>query len=237
MTAQVDAVYLDLSKAFDTVPHNELLLKLWSHGIVGDLWCWFQTYLTTRTQLVNVNGHFSTPMKVKSGVPQGSILGPLLFLVFVNDMPGRTKTSSIFLFADDTKLLKLVYSLSDSLLFQEDLDSVNDWCYENHMKFNVHKSFVISFGSKFSTRYVLNDDDLPTVSTHKDLGVYFTNNLNWSPHYSYLITSAYKTLALIHRHFCHLTSVFAETTISNVNKIKVNLLFPGLEAIYVERYY
>ena len=80
----------------------------------------------------NINGHFSTPMKVKLGVPQGSILGPLLFLVFVNDMLGRTNSSSIFLFADDTKLLKPVYSLSDSWLFQEDLDSVNDWCYENH---------------------------------------------------------------------------------------------------------
>ena len=103
---QADVIYLDFKKAFDSVSHNELLTKLWMFGVTGNLWKWFQAYLSNRTQHVQLNHCTSDALPVISGVPQGSILGPLLFLIFVNDLPSSISSSEILLFADDTKCLK-----------------------------------------------------------------------------------------------------------------------------------
>uniref|UniRef100_A0A1X7T194 Reverse transcriptase domain-containing protein n=1 Tax=Amphimedon queenslandica TaxID=400682 RepID=A0A1X7T194_AMPQE len=99
-----DQVYFDFSKAFDSVPHSLLLYKLWMLGITGPLWCWFKDYLNQRMHFVEIEGCSSQMLPVRSGVPQGSILGPLLFLVFVNDIPDVIDSSHLFLFADDSKL-------------------------------------------------------------------------------------------------------------------------------------
>ena len=101
----VDVVYLDFRKAFDSVPHNELLYKLWKYGIIGDLCLWFKAYLSLRTQCVIVNGCFSDLLPVVSSVPQGSILGPLLFVLYINDLPDALSSVLPYLFADDTKYL------------------------------------------------------------------------------------------------------------------------------------
>ena len=101
----VDVVYLDFRKAFDSVPHNELLYKLWKHGITGDLWLWFKAYLSLRAQCVKINGCSLNLLSVVPDVPQGSILGPLLFVLYINDLPDALSLALPYLFADDTKCL------------------------------------------------------------------------------------------------------------------------------------
>ena len=112
-----DIIYLDFKKAFDSVPHNELLHKLRSVGILGSLWRWFENYLNSHLQCVAVNGSFSDFIPVKSGVPQGSILGPLLFIIYINDLPSVVQNSTVLLFADDTKCAKSVASHADYTSF------------------------------------------------------------------------------------------------------------------------
>ncbi len=118
---QGDVIYLDFKKAFDSIVHNILLHKLWSFGITDNLWEWLRAYLTKRVQCVSVNGTVSDFLPVVSGVPQGSILGPLLFLIFINDIPAFSKFSTLFLFADDVKCSKDISSMEDCSLFQSDL--------------------------------------------------------------------------------------------------------------------
>ena len=122
---EVDAIYLDLSKAFDMVPHNLLIMKLESYGISGSILLWFCSYLSGRQQRVVIEGHSSDWLPVISGVPQGSILGPLLFLVYINDTPSYIhQDSSIALYADDSKLFHPIQYPNDSNLLQKDLDSL-----------------------------------------------------------------------------------------------------------------
>ena len=107
--SQTDVVYLDFKKAFDSVSHNELLFKLWSFGITGNLWKWLQAYLTNCVQCVSVNNSVSNVLPVVSRVPQGSILGPIMFWVFVNDLPAAVTSSLVLLFSDDAKCFNLRY--------------------------------------------------------------------------------------------------------------------------------
>ena len=111
----VDVVYPDFRKPFDSVPHNELLYKLWKHGIIGDLWLWFKAYLSLRTQCVKINGCSSDLLSVVSGVPQGSILGLLLFVLYFNDLPDALSSALPYLFANDTKCLHVSSSQSDQI--------------------------------------------------------------------------------------------------------------------------
>ena len=122
----VDMVYLDFAKAFDTVPHQRLLLKLESYGIGGEVYAWIQSFLTDRLQQVSVGGMVSSWAHVLSGVPQGSVLGPVLFVCYINDMPDSIG-SFIFMYADDTKLGRGVSSDEDREALQADLDRLNDW--------------------------------------------------------------------------------------------------------------
>ena len=107
-SSQIDVIYLDFRKAFDSVAHNELLLKLWNFGIIGKLWSWVKAYLANRVQYVSVGHSNSSSLPVLSGVPQGSILGPLLFLIFVNDLPD---TAQFSLFADDVPNVSCLFLL------------------------------------------------------------------------------------------------------------------------------
>ncbi len=120
-----EIVFLDFAKAFDSVPHNELLYKLWLTGITGPLWLLFKDYKQNRKHFVEVEGCKFDLLPVKSGVPQGSVLGPLLFLIYVNDI---CSFSSVFLFADDAKLIASLNSVSENLALQKALDNLLSWC-------------------------------------------------------------------------------------------------------------
>ena len=125
--SHVDMIFLNFRKAFDSVSHNELLVKLWHIGITGDLWYWFRAYLTNRKQYVYINNYHSSLLPVISGVPQGSILGTQLFLVFINDLPDCVLNSTMLLFADDAKCSLTISSQSDCSLLHYDLDVLTVW--------------------------------------------------------------------------------------------------------------
>jgi hypothetical protein len=137
---QVDTVYLDFAKAFDKVSHDLLLVKLHNFGIRGNLLRWFGDYLSGRLQRVTVLGVTSEPLPVLSGVPQGSILGPLLFLIYVNDLPKSTShDTTVTMFADDTKCHRHLRNFQDTIILQQDLDSVANWCNDSRMDLNQTK--------------------------------------------------------------------------------------------------
>ena len=122
---EIDDIYIDFRKAFDSVPHNELLIKLWNMGITGTLWRWFASYLSNRSQCVSVKNCLPNFLPVVSGVAQGSILGPLLFLIFINDLPSAIKSQSL-IFVDDIKCFQKISTVPDIQQLQTDLYSLLD---------------------------------------------------------------------------------------------------------------
>ena len=122
----VDVIYLDFQKAFDLVPHQRLLLKVSSFGIHGNLLLWIKDILSNRKQQVVLNGHKSKSIPVTSGVPQGSVLGPVLFTMFVNDIPSIV-SSPIYMFADATKIFHVIRNSDDYKAFQDDLNALYEW--------------------------------------------------------------------------------------------------------------
>ncbi len=121
-----DVIFMDFKKAFDSVPHRRLLEKVRSYGITGETWNWISAFLTNRRQRVTVMGEMSPWHPVRSGVPQGSVLGPVLFAIYINDLPEQV-TSDLFLFADDTKMHKTVRSELEAEDLQRNLDSLQTW--------------------------------------------------------------------------------------------------------------
>ena len=123
---QTDVVFMDIAKAFDTVVHSKLLLKLQEFGFSGSVLLWFKNYLSCRCQQVTVHGATSTPLPITSGVPQGSLLAPFLFSVYINDLPSYISNSTgVGLFADDTKLYRCIKEPCDALALQEDIQSLH----------------------------------------------------------------------------------------------------------------
>ena len=163
-------------KAFDSVPHHKLLSKIWNIGITGNLWKWFHEYLNNRIQHVSINGSNSSILPVLSGFPQGSILGPLLFLLFINDLPQYVLHSIPLLFADDTKCLSPISSPLDCQLLQSDLDKLSNWSFEWRLLFNESKCTLLSFSSNdYSSSnifpYYINNCEITSCTHHKDLGI------------------------------------------------------------------
>ena len=139
--SNIGSIYLDFAKAFDSVPHKRLLMKMKSFGITGKLWTWIEDFLQARIQHVVINGVKSLAALVLSGIPQGSVLGPLLFICFINDMP-EVIQAFIQMFADDTKLYMEVNGPEDQQALQKDLTALEDWANLWQLRFNAQKCKV-----------------------------------------------------------------------------------------------
>jgi hypothetical protein len=195
---QVDVIYIDFKKAFDSVPHRRLLQKLTMYGISGKLHKWIEQFVTGRSQSVSVNGCLSTCESVRSGVPQGSVLGPLLFLLYVNDLPSVINCD-LLMFADDLKLWKTINSPSDVIFLQENLDALQEWSDSWLLSFNTSKCSLIQLKSssdRSSHAYYLNGALLPAVNNEKDLGVIIQDTLKPS---SQCIRASTKAMAVMRR--------------------------------------
>lgn len=180
---QVDTLYLDMSKAFDKVSHELLIQKLQEYGFGGRLLQWFNSYLTNRQQRVTVLGATSNTLPVTSGVPQGSILGPALFLLYVNDLPDAIKSSSVSMFADDTKIFKEIKSAADADLLQKDLSNLESWSTASGLLFNKNKCHAQSITRKTKpviTTYKMNESNLKSTRCERDLGVWVSSDLTWT---------------------------------------------------------
>ena len=199
---QSDIVFLDLAKAFDSVCHQKLIFKLSRYGIGGSLLHWLRSYLLGRYKRTVVPGYTSPSLPVVSGVPQGSILGPLLFLVYVNDL-SSVVDCQVTLFADDSKCAKVINSISDFYSLQDDLDNVSCWSKDWQLRFNSNKSKILSVGRKRSPifhAYKLDNNPLKHVKQEKDLGILVTSDLKWSNHINCVLAKGYKMLGFLHRH-------------------------------------
>lgn len=153
---QTDILIMDFAKAFDKVNHSLLLHKLHHHGIRGETKTWISNFLNDRTQTVVVEGFSSDPVPVRSGVPQGSVLGPCLFLVYINDLPANL-TSSVRLFADDTAMSRMVASPQDQAQLQHDLCRLAHWEKSWDMEFHPGKCTTLAITRKHSTSTLVND--------------------------------------------------------------------------------
>ena len=206
----LDAIFLDFQKAFDTVPHHRLIRKLHGYGIDGALLEWIKSFLADRQQCVVVNGQKSAWTPVLSGVPQGSVLGPILFVIYINDLPEES-TSDIQLFADDTKVYRTIRTPEDCLQLQRDLDNLQAWATRWQMKFHPQKCKVMRIGRghpDFTYEMVSDGNIVPLTETHteKDLGVWVDDSLHFRHQVQQATTKANQLLGIIRRTFNHLNS-------------------------------
>jgi hypothetical protein len=211
----VTMVYLDISKAFDKVWHRGLLYKLQSFGVCGSLLAWLGDYVSNRNQRVVLNGQESTILCSNAGVPQGSILGPLLFLIFLNDIE-ISIDSEMFIFADDVTLAKthdVLYDVESCL--NKDLKTINEWATKWMVSFNLEKTEFINFSLKKKNANVpkieFNGFKLNQVQDHKHLGVILSQDLKWSKHISHITSKANQRIGALYRQSQKMTRIQIET--------------------------
>ncbi|KAL8604766.1 hypothetical protein ACOMHN_017731 [Nucella lapillus] len=202
---QVDVVLLDFSKAFDKVPHRRLLHKLHYYGVRSKTLRWTQVFLTSRTQEVILEGVHSSKAPVMSGVPQGTVLGPLLFLTYINDLPDVVTHSKTRLFADDSMLCKDISAPADKTKLQEDLDALEKWERTWQMHFNPSKCAVMTISgsrTKASERsYTLHNQVLENTKASKYLGVTLTDDMTWTVHTDGVAARGSRTVGFLRRNF------------------------------------
>ena len=195
---QTDVVILDFSKAFDTVPHRKLMHKLDNYGIRGSTHKWIAKFLMHRTMKVVLDGESSDEVSVDSGVPQGTVLGPLLFLCHINDLPECVK-SQVRLFADDCLLYRTIRSFQDHIALQNDLNELETWAKNWGMRFNSKKCYILSVRQKSQFFYTLGGDILKQVEENPYLGVLLSDDMKWDKHISNVTKKASQTLGFLRR--------------------------------------
>lgn len=197
--ASMDVIFLDLAKAFDKVPHRRLIQKLEKHGIGGKLKRVIENWLANRRQRVCIRGTMSGWRRVLSGVPQGSVLGALLFLVYINDLDSGLM-NEILKFADDTKLFGRVEEDRDREQLQSDLDTIGEWAEKWKMEFNVGKCKLMHIGRQ-NRKYSYNMGGIliQEVTAEKDLGIIITDDGKSSGHCLYVYNKAIRILGMINR--------------------------------------
>ena len=198
---EVDLQIFDFSKASDKVPHQRLLSKLNYYGIQGKTLAWINFWLTERIQRVVVDGEASSFVKVNSGVPQGTVLGPLMFLLFINDIH-ENLDSTLRLFADDALLYRSINTMNDTIILQNDIDKLVSWSKTWQMQFNVTKCHTMKISRKKEPvliDYYINGQKLSPVKNHPYLGVMLSNDLRWNSHVENIVAKANKSLGFVRR--------------------------------------
>ena len=199
-------VFIDFSKAFDTVNHGILLSKLWSYGIRGNTYKWLESYLDRRSQYVNYNSKDSSTQIIKCGVPQGSILGPLLFLLYVNDIALVSNVILPILFADDTNVFKTGKNVDNLIMvMNQELEKIVTWLNANKLSLNVKKTHFLIFRSIgkakpiFMSSVQINGEQIKEDIKTKFLGVVLDNRLTWAYHIQYIKNKIAKGIGVICR--------------------------------------
>lgn len=212
---QIDAIYVDFTKAFDRVPHSLAVDKLSRMGLPAWLTRWISSYLTDRSAYVRIHGASSDPFVITSGVPQGSHLGPLLFVLFVNDVCQAIKSPKV-MFADDLKFFRVVSSILECCAIQDDIDALLDWCMLNGMEVNVRKCNVITFcrtRNPIDFDYTMSGTSIVRVSTVKDLGVLLDSKLNYTQHIAATTAKANAMLGFIKRNTQQFRDIYCLKTL------------------------
>jgi len=188
---QIDVIYTDFEKAFDRVPHLGLISKLKAYDIDSKLIVWIEDFLCSRKQRIGVNGSFSQWFTVSSGIPQGSILGPILFLIIINDLPEICATEQdtvMYLYTDDAKVYSTIACDNDHLHLQKVIDHIKEWCDQWLLPLNINKCSHMSYTSRLSidTAYHINNtgsvSNIQKVDQIKDLGILYDSHLTFKDH-------------------------------------------------------
>ena len=227
---QIDTIYMDFKKAFDTVPHRRLIGKLKSYHISAELTRWIENFLEEREQHVGINGKVSRWHKIMSGIPQGSVLGPFLFVLYINDLPD-TLESTPYMYADDTKIYRNIEGRHDIATLQTDLNKLQHWSDKWLLRFHPDKCKQLTIGRQhFDTEYHLYTDEgnqrkqaiLEKCAQEKYIGVVMDNDLSFEQHMSDKIKKANSIMGVIRR------------TFNNLNNTIFIMLYKGLVRPHLE---
>ena len=215
----VALIFLDISKAFDRVWHKGLIYKLSLLGVGGPLLLWLESYLNERSQRVVLSGQTSPTLKTNAGVPQGSILGPLLFLVFINDIETNIM-SNMYIFADDATLAKSYVKTADAeMCLNRDLLQVSEWAKKWMVTFNSSKTVFVDFSLKHancSPKLIFDGSLVTKVSDHKHLGITLSEDMKWSKHITLVTRKAHQRLGVLYRQSSKLSRLELESFYLNM---------------------